>query len=54
MMVIGMTPIGSLLSGALAEAIGSRATMIVGAVGCLGAAALARWWSARWEIWLQR
>jgi len=54
MMVIGMTPIGSLLSGALAEAIGSRATMIVGAVGCLAGALVARWWSARWEAWLQR
>jgi MFS family permease len=54
MMVIGMTPIGSLLSGALAEAFGSRVTMMVGAAGCLAAAGVARWWSARWESWLQR
>ncbi len=54
MMVVGMAPIGSLLSGALAEVIGSRATMVVGGVGCLAGAAVARWWSSRWESWLQR
>ncbi len=54
MMVIGMAPIGSLLSGALAEAVGSRWTMMAGAAGCLAAAAVARWWSGRWESWLQR
>jgi MFS family permease len=54
MMVIGMTPIGSLLSGALAEVAGSRVTVTVGALGCLGAALLARAWAQRWENWLQR
>ena len=54
MMVIGMAPVGSLLSGALAEAVGSRWTMIAGAGGCLVAAAVAKWWSGRWENWLQR
>lgn len=54
MMVIGMTPVGSLLSGALAEAVGSRATMMAGAVGCLAAAGVARRWSGRLDAWLQR
>lgn len=54
MMVIGMSPVGSLLSGALAEAVGSRATMMAGAVACLAAAGVAKWWSGRWETWLQR
>ena len=54
MMVIGMAPIGSLISGALAEVVGSRWTMIAGAGGCLVAAAVAKWWSGRWENWLQR
>ncbi len=54
MAVIGMTPIGSLMSGAMAEAVGSRWTVMAGAMGCLAAAMVARWWSGRWESWLQR
>jgi predicted MFS family arabinose efflux permease len=54
MMVIGMAPVGSLLSGAMAEAVGSRATMLAGAAGCLAAAGVAKWWGGRWDSWLQR
>ncbi len=52
MMVIGMFPIGSLISGALAEQIGSRATVFAGAVAC----GLAGWKVYRdrgaWTAWL--
>jgi uncharacterized membrane protein YeaQ/YmgE (transglycosylase-associated protein family) len=35
MMVVGLMPIGSLGAGVLAEHIGARGTVFVGAVGCL-------------------
>jgi predicted MFS family arabinose efflux permease len=54
MMVIGMAPVGSLLSGALAEAYGSRVTVMAGAVACLAAAGVAKRWTGRWDVWLQR
>lgn len=52
MMVVGMFPVGSLLAGALAERIGSRAAVLLGAVGC----ACAAWYVYRrqreWSEWL--
>jgi MFS family permease len=37
MMVVGLMPIGSLAAGALAERIGVRATVFLGALACLAA-----------------
>jgi len=43
MMLMGMAPIGALISGVLAEHIGAQATVAAGAVACgIGAAAFAR------------
>jgi hypothetical protein len=42
MMLMGMAPIGALLSGALAEHIGAPATVAAGAIACgIGAGAFA-------------
>jgi MFS family permease len=40
MMFMGMAPFGALLGGALADRIGAPLTMIIGAVACLGGAAI--------------
>lgn len=52
MMVIGMFPIGSLLSGSLATYIGSRATVFVGGVGALVAAVVVYRRLEAWSHWL--
>ena len=40
MMFMGMAPFGALLGGALADRIGAPLTVIMGAVACLGGAAI--------------
>jgi MFS family permease len=40
MMLIGMAPFGALFAGALADRVGAPVTVIMGAVACLGAAAI--------------
>lgn len=52
MMVIGMFPVGSLLSGALADQLGSRFTVFLGAIGCLGAASVVYQQRGIWTAWL--
>lgn len=52
MMVVGMFPVGSLLAGALAERIGSRAAVLLGAVGCAGAAWFVFRRHREWSEWL--
>jgi MFS family permease len=43
MMFMGMSPIGSLLAGSLAERIGARSTVVIGGIACVIAAAIFSW-----------
>lgn len=52
MMVIGMFPIGSLLSGALAAQFGSRVTVFIGALACLLAGLKVYRDRGTWTAWL--
>lgn len=52
MMVIGMFPIGSLLAGLLANHLGSRAAVFLGATGCAAAAAFVYRRQTQWTNWL--
>ena len=52
MMVIGMFPVGSLVSGALADQLGSRFTVFLGAIACLGAAGVVYQQRGIWTAWL--
>jgi nitrate/nitrite transporter NarK len=40
MMFMGMAPFGALLGGALADRLGAPTTVVMGAVACLGGAAI--------------
>ena len=52
-MFLGMIPLGSLASGALASHIGARATVMAGALCCAAAAVHFRWRLAQLEPWVE-